>query len=62
MTEEPCPPAGEQRSQSDSRRNRIKDAGSVNIRGVLTFLFRKSLRHRQVEKQTKEESSRIYQC
>ena len=35
---------------------------SVNIRGVLPLLFWKSSSHRQVEKQTKEKSSIVYQC
>ena len=34
----------------------------INIRGVLTLLFWKSSSNWQVEKQTKEESSRVYQC
>ena len=39
-----------------------RDEGLVDIIGVMTLLFGKSLSHRQVEKQTEEESSTVYQC
>ena len=38
-----------------------RDAGPVHIGGVLALLLTKSLSHRQMEKQTFEESSRVYQ-